>query len=121
MQEVRSQSTSGMKAIALLIGWINIAQLDPRAVFNLPDTPYGAVVLLATLAGIVAAISIWMNASWMIFAYGGWLVLMAIGRIWHDAQLEPVAWKVALGGVIVAVFFGVIGIFLYRDQRLPRR
>ena len=120
MHGAHQQSTSGMKAVALLIGWISFAQLDPRAPFNLPETAYNAVVLVAAIAGVVAAISIWRNASWMIFAYGAWLVLTIIARIWHDAQLEPVVWKVALGGIILAVLFGLVGWFLHRDQSRTR-
>jgi hypothetical protein len=120
MNSAHQQSTSGMKAVALLIGWISFAQLDPRAPFNLPETAYNAVVLVAAIAGVVAAISIWLNASWMIFAYGAWLVLTIIARIWHDAQIEPVVWKVALGGVILAVVFGLVGWFLHRDQSRTR-
>ena len=120
MNDAPQQATSGMKAVALLIGWISFAQLDPRAPFNLPETAYNAVVLVAAISGVVAAISIWLNASWMIFAYGTWLVLMIIARVWHDAQIEPVIWKVALGAVIPAVFFGLVGWFLHRDQRRTR-
>jgi hypothetical protein len=117
MNDALQQSTSGMKAVALLIGWISFSQLDPRAPFNLPETTYNVVVLTSAIAGFLAAVSIWLNASWMIFAYGAWLVLMIIARIWHDAQIEPVVWKTVLGGVILAVFFGLVGWFLYRDQR----
>ena len=116
MSERELPSTSGMKAIALLIGWISLAQFNPRAPFNLPDTAYGVAVLLTAIAGIVVAIGIWGNARWMIYTYGAWLLLMIIARVWHDAQIEPVAWKAALGGVILAVFFGLVGFFLYRDQ-----
>jgi hypothetical protein len=35
----------------------------------------------------------------------------------HDAQIEPVTWKVALGVIILAAFFGAVGWLLYRDQR----
>ena len=113
----RPSATSGMKAIALLLAWMSFAQLDPRAPFNMPQTAYNAVVLLTAITGVTAAVVIWMNRTWMIIVYLAWLVLMIVTRIWHDAQLEPVAWKVALGGLIVAVLFGTVGYFLYREQQ----
>ena len=117
MDDARHQATSGMKAVALLIGWISVAQLDPRAPFNLPETAYNAFVLFTAIVGFVVAISIWLNASWMIVAYGTWLVAMIVARVWHDAQIEPATWKVAIGVIILAAFFGPVGWLLYRDQR----
>lgn len=117
MTDQRLPATGGMKAVALFIVWGSFAQLDPGARFNLPDTLFRGVAMLAAIAGVVAAIGIWTNAAWMIYAYAAWFVLIVIIRVWHDARIEPVVWRVALGGLIVVALFGLIGFFLYRDQK----
>jgi hypothetical protein len=113
-------ATSGMKAVALFLVWLSIAQLDFRIPIEPPRTAYNAVVLTTAFVGFIAAISIWTNARWMIVVYTVWLGLMVVARIWHDILLGAELWQIVCGGVIVAALFGAIGYFTFRDHQAVR-
>ncbi len=117
MSDTPTSSTTGMKAVAVIVAWMSLAWFNQRAPFNQENLLFGGLLLLTATVGIVAAVAIWRRSGWMMVAYVIWLALTITARTWHDAQIEPVAWKVAVGAALLAIFWGAVGFFLYREQR----
>ena len=121
MPEPKSQSTAGMKAIAVIVAWMCLDAMgnqlppdDGNAIFN-------AFEWVTKIIGLATAVAIWTRSSWMLATYFAWYVLILIRRGWHDAQLEPELWDVVFGIAILAIFWGAVGAFLLREQRESTR
>jgi hypothetical protein len=117
MPEPKSSSSSAMKAIAVIIGWLCLesmrSQLPPddgNAIFNTFDW-------VTKIAGLAAAVAIWNQSSRMLIVYFTWFVLLLIRTGWHDAQLEGEAWSRVAGVAVQAILWGAVGVLIHRDQR----
>ena len=84
------------------------------AVFsNFMSAPSETLLAVSTGAVVVCALAVtvglWGRKSWALAAYIVWAVAIVASQFLIDSRVESVAWKVALGGTIYAVFLLCFG------------
>jgi hypothetical protein len=97
------------RVVAVLVGAKSLAWF---ASFDPTTEPILAIatLLLATL-GLSVAIALWRRLGWSMPGYVVWAVSAWLRYVYRDMQVEPVAWKVAIGAAIVAAVLTVMGYF----------
>ena len=67
---------------------------------------------LLGVGGLAASVAVWRATQGAIRVYAVWAIADVIGLVYLDTRVEPVWWRVVVGGLVVAAVLGVFGLGL---------
>ena len=97
------------RVVAVLVAALSLAWF--ARVDRTTEPILAIATLLLVALGVSVAVALWRRLGWSMPGYIVWAVSAWLRHVYRDMQVEPVAWKVAIGAAIVAAVLTVMGYF----------